>query len=58
MRGCRSRKLRTTLERAWPLIDATDLVGDLWSVPAYLRLSVPWLQPDQVRAVQRLDAQE
>ena len=23
--------------RAWPLIDPTDLVGDLWSVPAYLR---------------------
>ena len=23
--------------RAWPLIDPADLVGDLWSVPAYLR---------------------
>src|SRR4051795_5638965 len=23
--------------RAWPLIEPTDLVGDLWSVPAYLR---------------------
>ena len=29
--------------RAWPLIDPTDLVGDLWSVPAYLRRCAPWL---------------
>jgi hypothetical protein len=50
-------ELATTLECAWPLIDATDLVGDLWSVPAYLRLCAPWLQPDEVRALQRSDAQ-
>ena len=49
-------ELRATLERAWPLIDATDLVADLWSVPAYLRLCAPWLQPDEVRALQRSDA--
>ena len=24
---------------------ATDLVGDLWSVPAYLRMCAPWLEP-------------
>ena len=53
----RDEELRTTLERAWPLIDPTDLVGDLWSVPAYLRLCVPWLQPDEVRALRRSDAQ-
>jgi len=53
----RDEDLRTTLERAWPLIDAADLVGDLWSVPAYLRLCAPWLQPDEVRALQRSDAQ-
>jgi DNA helicase IV len=39
--------------RAWPLIDPTDLVGDLWSVPAYLRRCAPWLDPDQVRLLQR-----
>ena len=49
--------LRSTVERAWPLIDATDLVGDLWTVPAYLRLCAPWLEPDEVRALQRRDAQ-
>ncbi|MDT9690185.1 RNA polymerase recycling motor ATPase HelR [Streptomyces sp. P9(2023)] len=45
-----------TLDRAWPVIDATDLVGDLWSVPAYLRMCAPWLDRDEVRALQRKDA--
>ena len=31
----------------------TDLVGDLWSVPAYLRMCAPWLSPDEVRLLQR-----
>jgi hypothetical protein len=43
------------LHRAWPMIDAVDLVGDLWSVPAYLRLCAPWLDRDQVRTLQRED---
>jgi hypothetical protein len=45
------------LYRAWPLLDAADLVGDLWSVPAYLRMCAPWLGPDQVQQLQRRDAQ-
>ena len=53
----RSRELRTTLNRAWPLIEAADLVGDLWSVPAYLRMCAPWLSPDDVQRLQRRDAQ-
>ena len=48
-----NKELRDTFNRAWPLIDATDLVGDLWSVPAYLRMCAPWLDPDEVRALQR-----
>jgi DNA helicase IV len=52
-----NRELRETFHRAWPLIEATDLVGDLWSVPAYLRLCAPWLAPDQVRRLQRDDPQ-
>ena len=52
-----NRELRTTLNRAWPLIEAADLVGDLWSVPAYLRLCAPWLSPDDVQQLQRKDAQ-
>ena len=52
----RNAELRRALTRAWPLIDAADLVGDLWSVPAYLRACAPWLSPDEVRALQREDA--
>jgi superfamily I DNA/RNA helicase len=47
----------TALNRAWPVIDAADLVSDLWSVPAYLRLCAPWLSPDEVQQLQRPDAQ-
>jgi hypothetical protein len=42
-----------TFARAWPLIEAADLVGDLWSVPAYLRLCAPWLSPEDARRLQR-----
>ena len=52
-----NRELRATLNRAWPLIEAADLVGDLWSVPAYLRLCAPWLSPEEVQRLQRGDAQ-
>ncbi len=50
--------LATAFNRAWPLIDATDLVGDLWEVPAYLRMCAPWLGPEEVRALQRTNARE
>jgi len=49
--------LRTTFNKAWPVIEADDLVGDLWSVPAYLRMCAPWLEPDEVRKLQREDPQ-
>jgi hypothetical protein len=52
-----NEQLRTTFSRAWPLLEAADLVGDLWSVPAYLRMCAPWLSPDDVRRLQRRDAQ-
>jgi hypothetical protein len=51
------RELRLALHRAWPLIEAPDLVADLWSVPAYLRTCAPWLSPDEVALLQRRDAQ-
>jgi hypothetical protein len=50
-------QLLTTFNRAWPLLEAADVVGDLWSVPAYLRKCAPWLTPDAVQALQRADAQ-
>ncbi|MGI5532436.1 RNA polymerase recycling motor ATPase HelR [Streptomyces syringium] len=51
------RELTRTLNRAWPMIEASDLVGDLWTVPAYLRKCAPHLAPDDVRKLQRKDAQ-
>ncbi|WP_019135349.1 RNA polymerase recycling motor ATPase HelR [Cellulomonas massiliensis] len=51
----RDRALTRAFGRAWPLIDAPDLVADLWSVPAYLRLCAPWLTADEVRRLQRPD---
>lgn len=50
------RAVTRAFNRAWPLLEAADLVGDLWTVPAYLRLCAPWLTPEQVRLLQRKDA--
>src|SRR6185437_8658568 len=52
-----NRDLVTTFSRAWPLLEPTDLVADLWSVPAYLRLCAPWLSPQEAGRLQRRDAQ-
>jgi DNA helicase IV len=52
-----NRELLTALNRAWPLLEAADLVADLWSVPAYLRICAPWLSPDDVHALQRTNPQ-
>ena len=51
----RNADLVETFNKAWPLIDATDLVGDLWEVPAYLRMCAPWLEPDETALLQRED---
>ncbi|BAU87007.1 helicase [Streptomyces laurentii] len=51
------KELVGTLDRSWPLLEAADLVGDLWSVPAYLRMCAPWLAPEEVRALQRAEPQ-
>ncbi|MEV7282257.1 RNA polymerase recycling motor ATPase HelR [Streptomyces sp. NPDC093111] len=51
------QELVGTLDRSWPMLEAADVVGDLWSVPAYLRLCAPWLTPDEVRTLRRADAQ-
>ncbi|MFI8519474.1 RNA polymerase recycling motor ATPase HelR [Streptomyces sp. NPDC085481] len=51
------RELVDALNSAWPMLEAADLVGDLWTVPAYLRMCAPWLDRDEVRLLQRTDAQ-
>ncbi|MEV4290688.1 RNA polymerase recycling motor ATPase HelR [Nonomuraea bangladeshensis] len=53
----RDRELLTAFNRAWPVIEPADLVGDLWSVPAYLRLCAPWLGKEEIRLLQRADPQ-
>ena len=51
-----NRELRAAFNRVWPLIEAADLVADLWSVPAYLRKCAPWLAADEIRRLQRTNA--
>ncbi|MFE5332489.1 RNA polymerase recycling motor ATPase HelR [Embleya sp. NPDC056575] len=52
----RNRELLAAFNRAWPLLEATDVVGDLWTVPAYLRMCAPWLDADDVRRLRREEA--
>lgn len=42
-----------TFRRTWPILEAPDLVGDLWAVPAYLRRCAPWLSPGERQALRR-----
>jgi DNA helicase IV len=49
-------QLRTAFNRAWPVLDAAGVIGDLWSVPAYLRKCAPWLSADEIEVLQRADA--
>ncbi len=46
-------ELMAALNQAWPWLEPTDLVADLWSVPAYLRRCAPWLDRDEIRRLQR-----
>ncbi|GAA2975655.1 hypothetical protein JOD63_000523 [Microbacterium terrae] len=48
-----NEELGRAFTRAWPLVEASVLVADLWTVPAYLRRCAPWLSPDEVAALQR-----
>ncbi|ADP79454.1 RNA polymerase recycling motor ATPase HelR [Pseudofrankia inefficax] len=52
-----NKELLGTLNSAWPLLEAADLVADLWSVPAYLRKCAPWLSAADVQRLRRRDAQ-
>lgn len=47
--------LRREFGRAWPILEPGDLVGDLWSVPAFLRHCAPWLRRDEIARLQRAD---
>ncbi|PCC47336.1 RNA polymerase recycling motor ATPase HelR [Brevibacterium aurantiacum] len=47
--------LRANLTAAWPILDPLDIVGDLWSVPAYLSLAAPDLTEAETACLQRTD---
>ncbi len=47
------RELVAAFHRTWPLLEAADIVADLWAVPAYLRRCAPWLSVEEVRRLQR-----
>ena len=51
-----NRELRAAFNRAWPVLDPAGVVGDLWSVPSYLRLCAPWLSAAEIATLQRADA--
>jgi len=50
-------ELTRAFAKAWPLLDPAGVVGDLWSVPQYLRLRAPWLSSSDIRLLQRDDPQ-
>ncbi|QIG39554.1 AAA family ATPase [Microbacterium sp. 4R-513] len=52
----RHEELSRAFQRSWPLIEASVVVADLWSVPAYLRRCAPWLTAGEVALLQRTDA--
>ena len=49
-------ELRSAFNRAWPLLDPAGVVGDLWSVAAYLAACAPWLSPADIRMLHRDEA--
>lgn len=52
-----NRELLRAFGRAWPVLEASDIVGALWEVPAYLRRCAPWLSTDEVELLQRTEPQ-
>ncbi|UGQ13376.1 AAA family ATPase [Yinghuangia sp. ASG 101] len=57
VRSClrQDRELLAVFNRAWPLLEPADLVGDLWTVPAFLRMCAPWLAADDAARLRRTD---
>ena len=48
-----AEELRDVFGETWPVLDPAELVSDLWSVPAFLRLAAPGLTPDERAALRR-----
>lgn len=48
--------LTSRFTKAWPLLEASHVVAELWSTPAYLRRCAPWLSTEERKALERADA--
>ncbi|WP_062292409.1 RNA polymerase recycling motor ATPase HelR [Demequina phytophila] len=49
----RDRGLLEAIGASWPILEPTDIVGDLLTVPAYLRRCAPWLSAEEVAGLRR-----
>ncbi|KJC63076.1 RNA polymerase recycling motor ATPase HelR [Agreia bicolorata] len=52
------RELALAFSRAWPLVEASELVRLLWSSPQFLRRCAPELTDEQVELLQRESSDE
>ena len=50
-----NEELTDAFRAAWPLLDPSSVVADLWNAPSYLARCAPWLTPAQVAALQRTE---
>jgi hypothetical protein len=50
-----NEELGRAFARAWPLLDPTALVAQLWASPGFLARCAPWLTGGEVRLLQRHD---
>lgn len=48
-----NQELRMAFGRAWPLLEPTGVIRDLWAVPDYLRACAPWLRPEDLVRLRR-----
>ena len=48
-------ELISAFDAAWPVVEASSVVAQLWSDPALLTLVAPWLSDDEVDLLQRDD---
>ena len=49
-------ELVRSFSRAWPVLDPSALVAQLWTSPAFLQRCAPWLSDAELSVLQRSDA--
>lgn len=51
----RNRDLVAAFDAAWPLLEPANIIAGMFSVPNFLHMCAPWLEPGQIRLLQRAD---